>query len=416
MSTLATDKFYYIMDYSGHYYRTDARNQLVVASDEAEAAVFSFIDANKRISGGNRSKFYFMTPVSKDDKVDLGDEMSVDSLNSSISGVIISAARELTEAEIPEEIEKSTSEYDLSKMDWKEYLTHFTFIAAGLKEYREDLIKAQSDVDQKICDVLHYIELCDTSDEEAADLVELLKVCRENRRSIKDEVIRVDSFQRNLGTSANVAKAKEALKAIKGLETRKYTPRKFTELFAGSTMKATATRDRKISGGRLEEVPHREEETYTEEEINMEYVRRETPFDGKENDWMAFAMQQAEFYRNAEQYIVNLQLDIDEIDAAITELMAEIETSNCNVTQGYKLFKRMKELRLERKKKEKELETLYILTEHFDVSAMADECADNANALEQYLYGSDADKQTAHMEDDENNVAGNEQPMTWRAV
>ena len=123
----------------------------------------------------------------------------------------------------------------------------------------------------------------------------------------------------------------------------------------------------------------------------MKYVRKATVFDGKENDWMAFAMQQAEFYKNAKQYIINIRSDIDEIDGAIIDLMGEIEVSNCNVTQGYKLFKRLKDLRLERKQKEKELECLYILTEHFDMDAMAYECENNVDMLEEYLYGKGED-------------------------
>ena len=65
--------------------------------------------------------------------------------------------------------------------------------------------------------------------------------------------------------------------------------------------------------------------------------------------------------------------------------MQEIEEANCNVTQGYRLFKRLKDLRLERKQKEKELECLYILTEHFDVRALAEECESNLFALENFL-------------------------------
>lgn len=112
-------------------------------------------------------------------------------------------------------------------MDWAEYLTHFTYLVEGLKDYRDELSKKHSDIDQKICDILHYIELCETDDNEAADLVELLRVCRENRRDIKDELQRIEYFQNNLGTNANAAKAKQALKCIKGLETRKYKPRKY---------------------------------------------------------------------------------------------------------------------------------------------------------------------------------------------
>ena len=90
-------------------------------------------------------------------------------------------------------------------MDWAEYLTHFTYLVEGLKDYRDELSKKHSDIDQKICDILHYIELCETDDNEAADLVELLRVCRENRRDIKDELQRIEYFQNNLGTNANAA-------------------------------------------------------------------------------------------------------------------------------------------------------------------------------------------------------------------
>ena len=345
MDTLATDIFYYIMDYSSNYYRVDSKDQLVAAGNENEASVFSYGEAT------------------------------------------VSAARELTEAEMPEEIEKSISEYDLSKIDWQEYLTHFAFIAAGLNEYRASLVKAESDVDQKICDVLHYIELCDTSEDEAADIVDLLRVCRENRRDIKDEIFRVETFQRNLGTSANVAKAKETLKAFKGLETRKYKPRKFSELFEGSEIKVRTRNDRCVENPIANTSSRAVNTEDSEEEPQMEYTRRETVFDGKENDGMAFAIQQAEFYRNVDQYIINLQMDIDEIDNAIAKFMDKIEEANCNVTQGYKMFKRLKELRLERKQKARELECLYILTDHFDVNGMSEECDRNLEDLEHFLFG-----------------------------
>ena len=80
------------MDYSGNYYREDSMKQLVVAGNETEATVFSFADADRRIGAGKKSKFYFMTPASEEE----------DNQN-------IPAARKLTEAEIPEEIEKSVS-------------------------------------------------------------------------------------------------------------------------------------------------------------------------------------------------------------------------------------------------------------------------------------------------------------------
>lgn len=44
--------------------------------------------------------------------------------------------------------------------------------------------------------------------------------------------------------------------------------------------------------------------------------------------------------------INNLQMDIMEIDDEIENILLETEDANCNVAQGYKVFKRLKELRL----------------------------------------------------------------------
>ncbi len=117
----------------------------------------------------------------------------------------------------------------------------------------------------------------------------------------------------------------------------------------------------------------------------MEYTKKETPFDGIENDWLGFARRQAEFYENANQYIVNLELELDEIDNDIAVLMDEIEHATCNVTQGYKLFKKMKELRQTRTKKETELKILYNLTGNFDMGAMAEESRRSLTDIEGIL-------------------------------
>ena len=204
-------------------------------------------------------------------------------------------------------------------MDWAEYLTHFTYLVEGLKDYRDELSKKHSDIDQKICDILHYIELCETDDNEAADLVELLRVCREN--------------------NANAAKAKQALKCIKGLETRKYKPRKYEELFENCVLK-----DRRLQREDIYETVYNSQNTkqrYSIEptfndkggEETMVQERNYTPFDGKENDWVSFAKQQAEFYRNAGQYITNLQIDIKEIEAEIEDIMGVSEHSEVTKMQ-----------------------------------------------------------------------------------
>ena len=104
----------------------------------------------------------------------------------------------------------------------------------------------------------------------------------------------------------------------------------------------------------------------------MENTRRETIFDGKDNNWREFARMQLEFYANAGQYMQNLQIDLDEIDDEIEQTLREIEEANYNVAQGYKVFKRLKDLRNERKRKQKEWECVGILADEFDCEAMAD--------------------------------------------
>lgn len=366
---MGTDSLYYIMDYSGNYYRTNQADQLVAVAGEQEATVFTFAQANSRICVGRKASFYCMVPIEEKEKI-TDDEL-------------VSPIKELTYDEVLEPVEKNVASYDLSEIDWAEYLTHFTYLVEGLKNYREELSKKHSDIEQKICDILHYIELCETDDNEAADLVELLRVCRENRRDIKDELQRIEYFQNNFGTNANAAKAKQALKCIKGLETRKYKPRKYEELFENGILKDRRLQRDDICETECNGVNIKQrfsvEPTFDDKggEDTMVEVRNYTPFDGKENDWVSFAKQQAEFYRNAGQYITNLQIDIKEIDDEIEDILLETEDANCNVAQGYKVFKRLKELRLEKKAKTKELNCLYALTDYIDCESLADTCDDN---------------------------------------
>lgn len=347
---MGTDSLYYIMDYSGNYYRTDKADQLVAVAGEQDATVFTFAQANSRICVGKKASFYCMVPIEETEE-DMNGTVSGSDEIDDYSGALpveeqeenddeyISPIKELTYDEVTEPIEKNVASYDLSEMDWAEYLTHFTYLVEGLKDYRDELSKKHSDIDQKICDILHYIELCETDDNEAADLVELLRVCRENRRDIKDELQRIEYFQNNLGTNANAAKAKQALKCIKGLETRKYKPRKYEELFENCVLK-----DRRLQREDIYETVYNSQNTkqrYSIEptfndkggEETMVQERNYTPFDGKENDWVSFAKQQAEFYRNAGQYITNLQIDIKEIEAEIEDIMGVSEHSEVTKMQ-----------------------------------------------------------------------------------
>ena len=421
---MESDSLYYIMDYSGHYYRTNKADQLVAVAGEQDATVFTFAQANSRICVGKKAAFYCMVPI-EENVEDMSREVSgSDEISDNFSALpveeqeenndeYVSPINELTYDEVMEPIEKNVASYDLSEMDWAEYLTHFTYLVEGLKDYRDELSKKHSDIEQKICDILHYIELCETDDNEATDLIELLRVCRENRRDIKDELQRIEYFQNSFGTNTNVTKAKQALKSIKGLEKRKYKPRKYEELFENCILK-----DRRLQRDDIHRTVHISsdtkqrysiEPTFDEKdgEVTMVEERSYTPLDEKENDWVSFARQQAEFYRNAGQYIINLQIDIKELDTEIENILLEIEDANCNVAQGYKVFKRLKELRLEKKAKIKELNCLYALTDYIDCESLADTCEDNLAEIEDIMEvpkHSEVTKMQLVDEDQEENV------------
>ncbi len=397
---MGADSLYYIMDYSNNYYRVNKEDQLVAATNEEEATVFTFAQANSRISVGRKASFYCMIPIEEEGERKMSCETLKEYAPEIEADVVkeqdkaqeyISPVKELTYDEIRDPVEKNVSSYDLSEMDWAEYLTHFTYVASGIKDYRDELAKKHSDIEQKICDILHYIELCETDDEEAVDLVELLRICRENRRDIKDELMRIEYFQSHLGTSANVAKAKQALKSMRGLETRKYKPRKYDELFENCTMKERRREraDLDEAGAVFEnrKMQYRTIRTVKNEggEDIMTEERNYTPYDGKENDWLSFARQQAEFYRNAGQYITNLQITINEIDQEIENILQGTEDANCNVAQGYKVFKKLKDLRLERKAKSQELDCLYALTDYIDCEALAETCEGNLAEIEDIM-------------------------------
>ncbi len=409
---MGTDSLYYIMDYSGNYYRTNQADQLVSVVSQQDAMVFTFAQANSRICVGKKAAFYCMIPIEdSEDETDAAEceevspdeEMGVNDMEKQENTGVeeyFSPVKELTYDELTEQAEKDVSSYDLSEIDWAEYLTHFTYLVEGLKDYREDLASKHSDIDQKICDILHYIELCETNDEEAIDLIGLLRVCRENRREIKDELQRIEYFQNNLGTSANAAKAKQALKCIKGLENRKYRPRKYEKLFENCILRDKDPSKAELRGMQIGYEDRKQkfsmEHTYTYEggEETMFEERKETPYDGKENDWLAFAKQQAEFYKNAGQYITNLQLDIRELEDEIEAILLKTEDAHCNAAQGYKVFKRLRELRIEKKAKTKELNCLYALTDYMDCDALADTCEDNLAEIKGIMEVQEADDVT----------------------
>ena len=98
--------------------------------------------------------------------------------------------------------------------------------------------------------------------------------------------------------------------------------------------------------------------------------RRNTIYDGVQVDWDAFVQEQADFYRNARQYMTNLQIDIERLDQEIEDMLMRCEEESCNVAQGYKLFKKLKDLRIEKREKLDQLQKVSVIAERLDVDVM----------------------------------------------
>lgn len=399
----------YIMDGNGNYYTLGGNGQLIVAKDRNEAAVFTFSEANQKIGDGKKAKFYYTIPVEEIEETEKemsagsGEIATVTCADDNVSKVfnIVDkmqiTAKEQTEENASSPTEQSQSEiaipvtpvkpqpnfrYSMEDTDWNEFVNYYIFLASNIKGYQEELTKQESDIDKTICDLLHYVELYDLTDEEGLRAMDLLKDARQRRRDVKNELCKADYFQKSIGSSANVAKAKGFLTQLKKLDTQKYHPRFLSELFVGMHERATdrdAYRQRRQMKSE-EEVSGAELTQENMEEPEMSYA--ETVYDQKENDWLGFARQQVEFYRNAGQYMMNLQIEIDTIDQEIENVMEKIEDANYNVAQGYKVFKELKDLRNERKSKAQELEVLRTMTECFDLDAMAEVWEYNVREVE----------------------------------
>lgn len=379
-------KMYFIVDAKGNFYHLSSNGQLVQARDKAEADMFSFTEANQRIGGGRKAKFYTTIPVDEEipNAVNIAKNTEINTTNV-LEEDFTEMMKQIVDEECPE-IEYSRSDVtdsglieqqnglltlqdisELSKVDWLSYLKDFCYIVDSMWNYRSSLAKLQSQTDQEILDLLHYIELYELDDQESLETMRLLQNARERRRQAKDEMQKTEWFQNAIGNGTNAAKAKAAIKQIEKMDTRIYHPRTMPELFKNARL-----REQK----RLEEMDYQQEVaeviTECEEEDIMPYERIETIYDTKKMDWEAMVKQQLEFFENAQQHIINLKLDIQQIDDEVEQTLTCIENANCNAAQGYQMFKKLKELRNERKEKERELASVQSIAECFDCASMAD--------------------------------------------
>lgn len=201
-------KMYHIIDMQGNFYKIGAKGNLVVAKNSDDAEVFTLRDANDRIGGGKKAKFY----------TTLEADTSPDSDGS------------VYEAPEYDAVEKPTM-FDGLQNNWEEILSNLCYMSSHMDEYQDNLNQMLSDVDKEICDLMHYLEFNDLDNGEMLKVAEMLKERRQHRRRVKDEMEKTalmkDTFlDRTFGT-----KVQQSLDVMVRMKTRQYTPRRLSELF-----------------------------------------------------------------------------------------------------------------------------------------------------------------------------------------
>ena len=431
MGTIETlSKMFFIMDSNGKYYRLDSDNQLVVADGKEDAVFFTYEDADMRIGSGKRPHFYQIvqvaesTGVSDDDKEsdftggsadreteretvmlspeddsekDLGtkaDSMigmedagkeAKDSLDTDCRETVDEAGNEPKHdagmsdgEETPLKRWSSEGLADLSGIDWLMYLQNFSYIVANIREYREQVNAELSKVEKTLCDLLHFVEFFDPDVCREKGIMDRIKEAREYRRDVKNELYRIDQFRAAIGNNNNAGRVNEAVRSIQKLEKAGYRPRVLSDLFREApkeerreirSFKEMVLRyEQAEPDNSCEELSYEDTGEGVFEE--MDWERRDTIYDSREVDWDAFVKEQADFYRNARQHIINLEIDIERLDAEIEDMLARCEEENCNVTQGYKMFRKLKDLRIERKEKALQLQKVSAIADRFDCDVM----------------------------------------------
>lgn len=313
-------------------------------------------------------------------------------------------------------ISKPLFSYDIKGMDWSGYLQQFSYIASGVQGYRNELNQALSDIDMRICDIMHYIEFYDLNEEDSMRMIGLLKEYRKQRRNVKDEIYRVDCFHNSIGTNGNISKAKESIKQINKLSTRIYHPRKLRELFNEHTEKKENRYNYvKDDSDSIEDyadladtVQNSTKQKSADQADTVQSSTEQKPADqdnttpndtkhdhcklycqdagsNRQNDWRQFMQQQAETYDGIKQHMHNVQADLNKVEKEIESMLQETENSNYNAAQGYNVFKNLKELQKRRKALREELNCLYVLTKKLDCVKIAESIRECIKELDKVI-------------------------------
>lgn len=333
---MAMENEYMIVDIKGNYYKIDSKDELVFAKSRDEATILSFAEANKRIGGGKKAFFYSAIPVEDYDSVSISCS-STDDIESDDEGYFF---------------------------DWKGWIDSYLEMADKIESHRDHMRECHSMVDSKICDVLHYLEIYEVDDEKRIELAKKLEELRLERRTIKDQLQIIEAYLKAIVNDDIVKKVKTVRGLVHQLDNRIYKPRVLEDLFEFGKKKSFKAVT--VWGSKESLSNQKDEEGIVRYGILDDFVdekggefmnreRRTTLFDSADVNLKPYIFEQIQFYRDINQHVINLELDISEIDVSIEGLLKETEESNYNAVQGYKVFRELKQLRMTRSKKTKEL-------------------------------------------------------------
>lgn len=202
-------KMYNIVDMQGNYYKIGATGNLVVAKNSDEADLFTLREANDRIGGGKKARFYTTVEA---------DMQSVTEPEPTYSAPEFDG------------VEKPTM-FDSLDNDWETMLSKLCYMSSHIQEYQENLNTMLSDVDKEVCDLLHFLEFNELDDIEMLRASKMLQDARRRRREIKDEMEKTALMRATFLDKEFGVKVHQSLEQMEHMKYRHYTPRKLTGLF-----------------------------------------------------------------------------------------------------------------------------------------------------------------------------------------
>ena len=215
-----TERRFYIVDMSNNYYKLDEKGHLVVARNSDDATTFSIKDANARVGTGRKSKFYQI--IAAPEIVLTADEEKVE------KPVVTIATDEKHEM------------FETLQNNWEDLLANLCYMSEHIGEYQNRLNDMLSNVDQEICDIMHYIEFNELDDDGMITTTKMLQERRRHRRDIKDEMQKT-ALMREMFLDGNFGiKVQQSLDLMVRMKYRYYTPRKLSDLFKEQTQKVPA--------------------------------------------------------------------------------------------------------------------------------------------------------------------------------